>query len=378
MSAGTPYFTAAWSYSGGGDTYTNNTNEARRKRGTAFAIMAATADYFYLGDEDRFDLAQFDIVTAGVLGELTWEYWNGSANAWSTFIPAFADLEGNEDGYDYDFTEDGAEIFVDLPGWTASDLDTVDGVAGATPDDTIRYWVRVSSPTSVSTAPTINMIRKRSYNSYCTPADVYEFLNLRWPDGAFDATTVPSLTAVENIIHRQEAYIDKMTRKSWRPNIAWEYYDFNLAGISLRKKPVSEVLKVEIWNGTEFENRIFGRNEEVFFVSKTNQIKFSRLFLLPARFTGLNKGYYGAGIGEFSDGVRIKYMYGRNRLTDSDEGVTLNDVAIKLAAIQLLTHHDYTKILTTGANSMDIQSKIMQWREEVKDTLGSMRSWEIF
>ena len=100
--------------------------------------------------------------------------------------------------------------------------------------------------------------------------------------------------------------------------------------------------------------------------------------MLPARFTGLNRGYYGAGIGEFSNAVRIKYLFGRNRVTDELEGDTIKDAAIKLATIDLLTHHDYTKILTTGVNSVDIQTKIMTWQEETTNTLQSLRSWETF
>ena len=375
MAAGTPYFTACWVYDASADTYINNTNEARRRKGTAFTIFDATADYLYLGDEDRFDLAQFDLASNGVLGDLTWEYWAGS---WKTFMPSFADLEGNDNQDEYDFTEDGAEIFVDIPGWVSVSLDDADGAVGTPPETVSRYWIRVSSAASIGTSPTVNMVRKRSYNAYCTPTEVYEFLNLRWTTGAFDSTTTPSLSTVEDMIHRQQAYIDRKTRKSWKPNIAVEYHDFNLAGIQLKKKPVIDVLKVEIWNGSSFETRVFGRNEEVFFVPATNTIKFSRLFLLPARFTGLSRGYYGAGVGEFSGAVRIKYMYGRNRLTDEGEGGTIKDAAIKLATISLLAHHDYTKILTTGANSMDIQTKIMDWRQETDKTLDSLRSWEIF
>ena len=107
MSAGTPYFTAVWTYYTSGTSYGNHTNEARRRGGTSFELFDAAADYLIIGDEDRFDLAYFDIDTAGSLGDLTWEYWNGSA--WVTFIPSLADLEGNDEENEFDFSEDGAE-----------------------------------------------------------------------------------------------------------------------------------------------------------------------------------------------------------------------------------------------------------------------------
>ena len=371
MSAGTPYFTAVWGYDDSGTSYSNHTNEARRRKGTSFELFDDAADLLIIGDEDRFDLAYFDIDTAGSLGDLTWQYWNGSA--WVAFIPSLADLEGNDEENEYDFSEDGAELFLDLPGWTTKVYTDND----RQPDSTSRYYIR-ATPASVATSPTVKMIRKRSYNAYCSPSEVYDFLNLRWTTGAFTSATTPSLATVENLIHRRQAYIDRMTRKSWRPNIAYEYHSFNLAGVALKKKPVIDVLKVEIWNGTSWETRTPGRNEEVFFTPTTNKINFSRLFLLPARFTGLNRGYYGAGIGEFSNAVRVKYLFGRNRLTDESEGDTIKDAAIKLATVDLLTHHDYTKLLTTGGNSIDIQTKIMTWQEETANTLQSLRSWETF
>ena len=168
---------------------------------------------------------------------MTWEYWNGSA--WVTFIPSLADLEGNDEENEFDFSEDGAELFLDMPGWATY----VYAASGTEPDSTSRYYIRVS-PASVATSPTVKMVRKRSYNAYCSPSEVYDFLNLRWTTGAFTTATVPTLAAVENILHRRQAYIDRMTRKSWRPNIAYEYHSFNLAGVSLKKKPVIDVLKV--------------------------------------------------------------------------------------------------------------------------------------
>jgi hypothetical protein len=375
MSAGTPYFTAIWTYDTSATSFGNHTNEARRRGGTSFELFDNAADYLILGDEDRFDLSYFDIDTAGSLGDLTWQYWSmdSGTNEWKTFVPSLADLEGNDEEEEFDFSEDGAELFLDLPNWGSA----VYTASGTEPDAVARYYIRVT-PASVATSPTVKMVRKRSYNAYCSPSEVYEFLNLRWTTGGFSSATTPSLASVENIIHRRQAYIDRMTRKSWRPNIAYEYHSFNLAGVSLKKKPVIDVLKVEIWNGTSWEVRTPGRNEEVFFVPSTNKINFSRLFLLPARFTGLNRGYYGAGIGEFSNAVRVKYLFGRNRLTDEAEGDTIKDAAIKLSVIDLLTHHDFTKILTTGGNSMDIQTKIMTWQEETTSTLQSLRSWETF
>ena len=122
MSAGTPYFTAIWTYDTSATSFGNHTNEARRRKGTSFELFDDAADYLILGDEDRFDLSYFDIDTAGSLGDLTWQYWSmdSGTNEWKTFIPSLADLEGNDEENEYDFSEDGAELFLDLPNWGSS------------------------------------------------------------------------------------------------------------------------------------------------------------------------------------------------------------------------------------------------------------------
>lgn len=342
--------------------------------GTAFTSFDAAADYLYLGDEDKFDLVVFDIDTPGSLGDLTWQYWNGSA--WTDTVPAFAELPGNEDEDPYDFSLDGGEILTYVPNWTKDSLGDT-GVSGSPPDSTERYWIRIKAD-SVTASPTIKRVWKRAYNSYCTPQDVYNFLGLNFAGGAFTSSTKPSLDTVEELIHRREGYIDAITRKTWRPNLQVEFRQFNLDGIALQKKPAYKVFKVDIWNGTQFETRILGRDEEVYFVPEVNTIKFSRLFLLPARFTGVNRGYYGRGVGEFSHSVKVTYLYGYNQLIDEDEGPVVHELAVKLAAIDLLTNADYSKMMVSGTDRVNLQDKIQQWRLETEETLYRLKAWEIF
>ena len=116
-------------------------------------------------NDSKFDMAVFDVDTAGSLGALTWQYYNGSA--WTTFVPASGryeiDPDDNEGGQ-YAFDKDGAEIF---PANLLSDWAT-DAINGET-----KYYVRVSTA-SVTTAPTIKRIQMRPYAAYCTTKDVYE------------------------------------------------------------------------------------------------------------------------------------------------------------------------------------------------------------
>ena len=153
-----------------GSSFTDRTLEAQSPAGTAFAILEGTDDFLYLGDASKFDMALFDIATAGSLGTLKYEYWNGSA--FTEFIPMSGTYQNDPDDNEnasYGFGEDGAELFPvnRLGNWAET---TIDGQSA--------FWIRISSPTSVSTAPTIKSIKKRGLQAYCTTADVFQLLQL--------------------------------------------------------------------------------------------------------------------------------------------------------------------------------------------------------
>lgn len=374
--AATPYLDAVWAWSSSGAAYTDNTNESRSQTGTAFTVFSAAADYLYLGSEEKFDLLVFILSTNGSLGDLTWQYYDGAT--WKILIPASDSIEGNEDYTSYGFSEDGAELFFNLQGWASFILTTtVPHTVSSVPDSLSRYWIRVKAA-SVTTAPSIKNIQKRSYDAYCTPQQVYSFLQLNFTEGAFTSSTKPSLSTVEDIIHRRQGYIDRMTRKSWRPNIAIDHQPFNLGGISLSKKSAYRPLKLEIWNGGSWENKTIGRDHDWFFIPRINTINFSRLFLLPARFTGANRGYYGFGIGEFDHGIRIKYLYGKNRFIDDEEGSVVKDICIKLTCADLLENADYSKLIVSGTDRVLVTQRIAGWKEEALSTMESLRPFETF
>ena len=94
-----------------GSSYTDVTLEAQSPAGTAFSILGASNHWLYLGHDSKFDMAMFDVATAGNLGALSWYYYNGSA--WIQFVPASARYELDSDdneGSQYAFDKDGAEI----------------------------------------------------------------------------------------------------------------------------------------------------------------------------------------------------------------------------------------------------------------------------
>mgnify|MGYP003141360279 FL=1 len=68
--------------------YTDVTLEAQSPAGTSFTLFDAAANYLYLGHASKFDMAVFDVDTAGSLGALTWEFSNGTN--FTEFVPGSA------------------------------------------------------------------------------------------------------------------------------------------------------------------------------------------------------------------------------------------------------------------------------------------------
>ena len=146
----------------GSSTYTDVTLEAQSPAGTSFGIMADTNDVLYLGHAEKFDMAIFDIDTAGSYGALTWQYYNGG---WTTFTPASGRYNRDQDddeGLQFNFTKDGVEEF---PSNIVADWATV-AINSAT-----KYWVRVTAASVAATA-TLKRIQMRPVNAYCTTGDV--------------------------------------------------------------------------------------------------------------------------------------------------------------------------------------------------------------
>ena len=319
-----------------GSDYTDVTLEAQSPAGTAFTIFATTAHHLYLGHAERFDMAIFDVATAGSLGTLEYEYYNGSA--WTEFIPAsgrYAIDPDDDEGAQYDFSVDGAEMFP---------MNRINDWATTAINSSTLYWIRISSPTSVATAPTIKRIQNRPFTTYCTTQDVFNLLQLNNVTGTTDFTTatIPTKRTVELYIHEAQSYVDMATRKSWRPiYVHDEHHEFNLNGMKLDKADAYKILSLKVWNGASWDVKTTGRKNDYFLVSDTGMVHFSRYFLLPARFTSYNAPVWRWGGGEFTMPVKITYLAGRDINTDYRQGGTIQDAAKKLAAMDVMRSADF-------------------------------------
>jgi hypothetical protein len=373
------YFDTVFNWDGVGTSsgdYTDVTLEAQSSAGTAFTLLDSSAHYLYIGDAARFDMAIFDVASAGSLGALTWEYYNGSA--WAEFTPLsgtyYTDPDDNADTA-YDFSKDGVEQF---PVGRLSDWATV-AINSAT-----KYWVRVTTA-SVSSAPTVRSIRKRALAAYCSTQDVFNLLQLKnvsTTDGSgtdFTTSTTPTKATVEQYIEAAQSQIEYTSRKAWRPSyIHEEYHGFNLNGFKLDRPQGFKIFDLKIWNGASWDSKTQGRKNDYFFVPDTNMIQFSRYFLLPARFTSYNAPVWRWGGGEFTMPVKISYLHGNDIATDPREGGIVFDMARKIAAIEVLRDSDFGNLAVSGMDRVSMSEKISGWTQEIEDRLDSLRSFEVF
>jgi len=352
--------------------YTDVTLEAQSPAGTSFTLFNSSAYYLYLGHTSKFDMAVFDVDTAGSLGALTWEFSNGTN--FTEFVPGSARFETDPDdneGTQYAFDKDGVEIF---PSNLLSDWATL------TVNSQNIYWIRVTAA-SVATAPTIKRIQMRPYAAYCTTKDIYELLQLKniLSGTDFTSSTVPSQANVEQYIMEAQSYIDMYTRKSWRPNyVANEYQQFNLNGFKLDKPDAYKILSLRIWDGNSWDTKTQGRTNDYFLVPDTGMVQFSRYFLLPARFTSYNAAVWKWGGGEFTMPVKVSYLAGRDIGTDVRQGGIASDLAKKKAAIDVVRSSDFGGTVVGGMDRISLEQRIASWSTEIEETLDSLKAFEVF
>ena len=362
--------------------YSDRSLEAQSPLGTAFTALTTTSDFLYLGDDEKFDMAVFDTSTPGSFGVLKWEFSTGTST-WAQFVPSSGrlnyDMDDDTIGASYGFTRDGVEMFPSnqLSTWA---LGTVDGTGISA---TSRYWIRVSSQTSVAGSVSINRIQKRPFASYCSTGDVFRFLQLGNIVGGgatdFSTSTTPTKDTVESYIQAAESRIDYMTRKSWRPQyVGEEYHDFNLNGFKLDRPDPYKLLKLQIWDGAGWETKTPGRMNDFFLLKEVGMVHFSRYFLLPARFMSYNAPIWRFGGGEFMMPVKLSYLAGRDIHADAREAGVVFDAARKLAAIEVLRSADFGTLIVSGTDRVQLMQRIVSWAMETELMLDSLRAFEVF
>ena len=331
--------------------------------GAAVDLIAQTTDKLYMGLDRRFYAVFFELVVAGIYGDLLdWEYWDGSA--WKNLPIA----------RNYVLAAISGVIQFRAPNdWTANTLTGIENTnAGLKTEDTsagtAKYWVRVSV-SEVTTVATMKRSFPFPLYGYTTPTRISQFLQLRQD---FSTATSPSKVEVEHVIERVESRIDRYSTNSWKPNFRQdEYYEFSRYGIVLKRSPVVKMIEMAIWDGASYNVMLEGRSQDYFVDEKTGIVPLTRLLSIP--FTYTRSAIYTWGFGEFKRAVRMNYVWGR----DFDEDVAsgqVEDITTKLASADIISNYDYTTMVPQGTDRFSLDQKVNYWRESADERLEELRS----
>ena len=320
----------------------------------------------YLGLNNRFNGVYVDLTSGGSYSGLSYQYYDG--DVWQPLALI--------DSYNWD-TSKYLRWVLPKSNWVKYNFDQDTVQPSGYPDTTERYWVRVSA-TSVITPAVVHEIRAIPYVFYTSPTKVYQLLQLKKD---FDYNTSPTDLAVEDMIRRAEDLIDYRTRKSWRFNSVTEetdpqLVDYNRYGFFLRHRNFKKVYNVSIWNGSGWASLSEGRNQDYFINYDLGMIYFTRLFLLPAAY-GMTGRYFHFGFGEYKNSVKVDYVYGRDSETNS-EFYIIEDIATKMAACDVLRHHDYSALIVSGTDKVPLESKIRLLEEQIEAKIDNLTGISVY
>ncbi|KPL04308.1 MAG: hypothetical protein AMJ73_04410 [candidate division Zixibacteria bacterium SM1_73] len=104
---------------------------------TSNSLIKDAGDAFYMGMDRKFNLSKIVLATAGITGQVSWQYWNGES--WTNFTP-------NSGAYHLDSLDKTVILWEDLYS-APSDWQPcpVNGVS--------KFWVRVLVTTGFTTPP---------------------------------------------------------------------------------------------------------------------------------------------------------------------------------------------------------------------------------
>jgi len=203
--------------------------------------------------------------------------------------------------------------------------------------------------------------------TYCSVEDVADFLRV-----PITATTTPNKTQVEKIINRKEDEIDRRMGHAWRSiKIYNERHDLPLlytfgwgTPLWLQHRNIydfdaAEGDKIEIWQGaSDTYDNILGDAQWY-----NMDYQYGRLYLRGFIFSILRKNR-----------VRISYRYGGEKFSgDTTVPNDIEDICVKLTAIDLLTTSFRMDRLPVGGNSMSWGDMIKAWKEDIEQCVVNRR-----
>lgn len=355
MPIGIP-LTAVWLYDDSAAAYVNDTIEAQTDGGTAFELMAETADYMYFGFSRRIDALMYVLAISGTYGALTWSY-GASISSWPQFVPLD---DGEFEASPQFMLWDHRGSTIDAA-WTSFALTTAaPHTVGSVPDSTARFWIRVTAA-SITTAATADSIVCRPYVTYATPADVQAQLQL---STAFSASSNPSLFTIEDMIRGVEDHLVYTMGESWRVEFeSDEDLNFGQYGMKMRYQPIITPYSLSVWNGSQYDVKVEGREKDFFVDLRLGFVYLSTIFLdaVPPQ---MRRSYSARrDQGAFKRAVRVTYSHGHD-IRRHKLAVKLRRIATYKACMDVVTDLDWAPLIPLGLDTINLQTKYENWSKE--------------
>lgn len=197
-----------------------------------------------------------------------------------------------------------------------------------------------------------------------------------------DDTTSPSVQEVVQVINRKEDEIDNATGHAWRLRFSGtnsgqdttaQYEECDISSIyehqtgypvylkhrHIRQLDASEGDALEFWTGADWEDWLSLRTESRagdFWLDYRQGILFIR------GYRWVNK----------PRGIRIKYRYGETFVN-----LDIEDIATKMAAIDVLTGMDPRSMIVQEGDVMTHDVRVSRWRNEIANRLPRYKEFQV-
>ena len=201
--------------------------------------------------------------------------------------------------------------------------------------------------------------------SYCTSAQIFSFLQLGTTSGYsgktnFDSTTTPTKIQVEEWIVESEDEINQRTMNSWKtktieneyhtikpPTIRYEGTKIFMQHRNITTFNSDAGDKIEVWNGSIFENYLDTRNEgrnKDYWVNEVDGILFLRTYPRIIRRT---------------NDVRLTYRFSEPTVKSD-----IRKACIRLTAITAIQSDDNSLLIPEGSQNIPLFEKTKIWQRE--------------
>jgi len=100
------------------------------------------------------------------------------------------------------------------------------------------------------------------------------------------------------------------------------------------------------------------------------------MFTLPVVY-GIAGRYYQYNMGEFKNSIKIDYIYGRDPEVDP-EFYIVEDITTKLVSRDILQHHDYSMLVSSGSDRVSLESKVRLLTEETDQKIDSLAGISLY